>query len=128
VTRSTGRQFRVVPVPLDGVDRREVLPMLVDRQTWLPPRLPLRWAVRRRRWECMPNTLTSNLRALGLLYEWGASMLGSNLDTLLESGVFLDGAEIEALIVYLRGRVLDTELSRRAVTAAPSTAAPNRSP
>jgi hypothetical protein len=70
----------------------------------------------------MPNTLTSNLRALGLLYEWGASMLGSNLDTLLESGVFLDGAEIEALIVYLRGRVLDTELSRRAVTAAPTLA------
>ena len=96
--------------------------MLVDRQTWLPPRLPLRWAVRRRRWECLPNTLTSNLRALGLLYEWGASRLGSNLDPLLESGMFLDGAEIETLIAYLRGRVLDQELSRRAVTAAPTLA------
>jgi len=70
----------------------------------------------------MPNTLTSNLRALGLLYEWGASRLGRNLDPLLESGMFLDGAEIETLIAYLRGRVLDQELSRRAATAAPTLA------
>jgi hypothetical protein len=97
-----------------------MLPMLVDRNTWLPPRLPLRWVVRRRRWECMPNTLASNLRALGLLYEWGARMHGTDVDTLLERGIFLDGAEIEALITYLRSRAFDEELSGSAVIEAPT--------
>jgi hypothetical protein len=92
--------------------------MLIDRNTWLPPRLPLRWAVRRRRWECMPNTLAGNLRALGLLYEWGARMHRGDVDTLLERGLLLDGAQIEALIAYLRSRALDEELSISGVTEA----------
>ena len=94
--------------------------MLVDRNTSLPPRLPVRWAVRRRRWECMPNTLASNLRALGLLYEWGSTTLRTNLDPLLEGGVLLDGADIEALIGYLRSRALEDELSRHEATEAPT--------
>src|SRR5262245_31296809 len=96
--------------------------MLIDCDTWLPLRLPLRWAARRRRWECMPNTLASNLRALGLLYEWGDRTLRTDLDIRLEAGIFLDGAEIESLIAYLRCRALDEELDCSAPAEAPTLA------
>jgi integrase len=70
----------------------------------------------------MPNTLASNLRALGLLYEWGDRTLRTDLDIRLEAGIFLDGTEIESLIAYLRCRALDEELDCSAPTEAPTLA------
>ncbi len=116
------RRFRVVPVRLESPSGCEVLPTLIDAETWLPPSMALRWAVRARRWECMPNTLAGNLRALGLLYRWADAHLGQDLDAFLENGGFLTGSQIDSLVVYLRTRVAEDELARLEPGSAPTLA------
>jgi hypothetical protein len=69
----------VLPLTLDT---GEVLPTLVDADSWIPVRVATRWVVRRRRWRSMPSTLANDLRSIGLLYSWASSALegsGANL-------------------------------------------------
>lgn len=116
------RRFRVIPVRLNGPSGSEVLPTLVDAETWLPPAMALRWVVRSRRWECMPNTLAGNLRAIGLLYQWADAHLGQDLDAFVESGATLTGGQLDSLVAYLRTRVADDELARLKPGSSPSLA------
>ena len=106
------RRFRVVPVRLESPSGSEVLPTLIDADTWLPPSMALRWVMRSRRWECMPSTLSGNLRAVALLYQWADLSLGHDLDAFLDEGALLTGAQIDSLVVYLRTRVAQEEIAR----------------
>lgn len=93
------RMYRVLPLSLDT---GEVLPTLVRCSNWVPARVATRWAVRRRRFECMDSTLARDLRALGLLYEWASQALGCDLDDTLEQCVIPKGRQLDAFISFLR--------------------------
>ncbi|MGA1981114.1 MAG: site-specific integrase [Acidobacteriaceae bacterium] len=80
----------------------ESLPVLVRKSDWIPLRVPTRWAVRRRRFECMENTLSRDLRGVALLYEWAAMTLKSDLDDMLERSEIPQGRQLESLIAFLR--------------------------
>jgi integrase len=97
----------VLPLTLDT---GEVLPTLVDADSWVPVRVATRWVVRRRRWRSMPSTLANDLRSIGLLYSWASSALEGDLDDLLEDGQPITGMQIEDLLAFLRvgGRVVDS--------------------
>jgi hypothetical protein len=71
-TRLASRAFRVVAITLAT---GEALPTLVRSNDWMPVRVPTRWAVRRRRFECMDSTLANDLRGIAYLYEWAAELL-----------------------------------------------------
>jgi integrase len=125
VTRTLARErtFQVLPLALEAASgARELLPMLVERETWLPPRMALRWTVRKRRWECMPATLDKDQRALALLYRWADRNLDVDLDDLLEAGGFLIGGQIDSLVTFLRTRVADAETQRINADATPTLA------
>ena len=49
----------------------ERLPLLVDRETWVPMSLATRWVVLSRRYECAESTLRTDLNGLRYLYVWG---------------------------------------------------------
>jgi len=80
----------------------ESLPVLVRKSDWIPLRVPTRWAVRRRRFECMENTLSRDLRGVALLYEWAATTLKTDLDDMLERSEIPPGRQLESLIAFLR--------------------------
>jgi hypothetical protein len=70
----SNRKYRVLPIALAT---GESLPTLVRSSDWLPLRLATRWAVRRRRFECMSSTLDhaglgSSLRVGGILAQQGS--------------------------------------------------------
>jgi integrase len=94
-------KYRVLPIVLET---GETLPTLVCNSDWIPLRVPTRWAVRRRRFECMDSTLAANLRALGLLYEWAEATLHCHLDDMLERFVIPDGRQFDSLVQFLRAR------------------------
>ena len=106
------RPFRVLPVRLASANTSETLPMLVEAHSWLPLRMPLRWVVRTRRWECMPSTLADNLRSIALLYDWADQALEVNLDDLISQGGLLTSRQIDSLVTHLRTRVSNAELAR----------------
>lgn len=91
--------FRVLPITLET---GETLPTLVHASDWLPVRVATRWAVRRRRFECMDSTLAHDLRAIALLYEWAAVTLRRDLDELLERSEVPACRELESLAAFLR--------------------------
>lgn len=80
-SRKRHDSFAVAQITLET---GENLPVLVRSADWIPTRVPVRWAVRRRRFECMENTLSRDLRGLALLYEWAATTLKVDLDDMLE--------------------------------------------
>jgi integrase len=80
----------------------ENLPVLIRKSDWIPLRVPTRWAVRRRRFECMENTLSRDLRGVALLYEWAATTLKVDLDDILERSEVPTGRQLESLIAFLR--------------------------
>jgi integrase len=82
----------------------ERLPCLVDAQTWLPLRLPMRWAVRYRRYRLQSSTLAGNLRILAKVYRWAWQVANIDLDDYLTSDRRLDARQIESLAAYLRER------------------------
>jgi len=84
------------------LDNGERLPCLVDQRTWLPMRLATRWAVRYRRYRVQASTLAGNLRVVGKIYSWAATVAGLDLDPYLTSGAILDARQLESLAVYLR--------------------------
>lgn len=94
------RPFRVIAIPLPT---GEPLPTLVRSTEWIPVRVPTRWAVRRRRFECMPNTLAHDLRAVGLLYEWSQASLAVDLDEMLERFELPELRQLDSLLLALRG-------------------------
>lgn len=79
----------------------ERLPCLVDSRSWLPLRLPLRWAVRYRRYRVQASTLAGNLRVLGKVYDWAWQIAGIDLDEHLTGGELLTARQIESLAAYL---------------------------
>lgn len=116
------RPFRVLPVRLASANTSETLPMLVEAHSWLPLRMPLRWVVRTRRWECMPSTLADNLRSIALLYDWADQALEVNLDDLISQGGLLTSRQIDSLVTHLRTRVSNAELARIGVDQVPTMA------
>jgi hypothetical protein len=112
----------VLPVRLASSNTSETLPMLVEADTWLPLRMPLRWVVRTRRWECMPSTLADNLRSIALLYDWADQVLEVDLDDLISQGGLLTSRQIDSLVAHLRTRVSHAELARLGVDQVPSLA------
>ncbi len=80
----------------------ESLPLLIRKSDWIPLRVPTRWAVRRRRFECMKSTLSRDLRGIALLYEWGMTTLKIDLDDMLECSEIPPGGQLESLITFLR--------------------------
>jgi len=101
------RDYRVLPVE---IGTGEVLPTLVRNTDWIPVRVATRWAVRRRRFECMPSTLDHDLRALSILYEWADTILHRDLDDMLEQFDLPTGPQLDSLTSFLRlkgSRVVD---------------------
>lgn len=82
----------------------ERLPCLVDAHTWLPLRLPMRWAVRYRRYRLQSSTLAGNLRILAKVYRWAWQVANIDLDDYLTSDHRLDARQVESLAAYLRER------------------------
>jgi hypothetical protein len=93
------RDYRVLPVELGT---GEVLPTPVRTADWIPVRVATRWAVRRRRFECMPSTLDHDLRALSNLYEWADTVLHRDLDDMLEQFDLPTGLQLDSLASFLR--------------------------
>ena len=96
----TGK-YRVLPIVLGT---GEALPTLVRKSDWIPVRVATRWAVRRRRFECMPSTLGHDLRALAFLYDWADKTLLCDLDDMLEALEVPTGRQLDSLIAFLRTR------------------------
>lgn len=86
------------------LDTGERLPCLVNASTWLPLRLPMRWAVRYRRYRLQASTLAGNLRTLAKVYKWAWQVANIALDDYLTSDHRLDARQIESLAAYLRER------------------------
>jgi integrase len=80
----------------------ECLPVLVRKSDWIPLKVPTRWAVTRRRFECMENTLSNDLRAVGLLYEIAFAKFKLDLDESLERCEILPGRELDQLAAFIR--------------------------
>jgi integrase len=85
------------------LDTGERLPCLVDAHSWLPLRLPMRWAVRYRRYRLQSSTLAGNLRILAKVYKWAWQVANIELDDYLTSDHQLNARQIESLAAYLRG-------------------------
>jgi len=86
------------------LDTGERLPCLVNAHTWLPLRLPMRWAVRYRRYRLQSSTLAGNLRVLAKIYTWAWQVANIDLDDYLTSDHRLNARQIESLAAYLRER------------------------
>src|SRR5437870_1275404 len=104
--KRVNRKYRVLPITLST---GESLPTLVRESDWIPVRVATRWAVRRRRFECMDSTLARDLRALALLYEWAEKTVCSDLDDLLERFVVPEGRQLDSLVTFLRVKGMRTE-------------------
>jgi integrase len=86
----------------------ECLPILVRKSDWIPLRIPMRWTVTRRRFECMENTLSNDLRSIGLLYEIARIRFNVDLDESLERCEILPNRELDQLAACVRdGNGLD---------------------
>jgi integrase len=78
----------------------EVVPVLVETESWTPARLALRWVMRNRRTQAASKTVENNLRSLRLLYEWAASRR-FDLEARLFAGESLSADELNAFVEYL---------------------------
>jgi hypothetical protein len=116
------RNNRVLPFVLST---GETLPTLVRNSDWIPARVATRWAVRRRRFECMPNTLAHNLRALALLYEWAETTIRCDLDEMLERSELPTTRQLDSLVLFLRsGGASPLAVNRLATASAQASAIP----
>lgn len=104
----------VLTVVLESGER---LPCLVNRVTWIPVRVAMRWSVRYRRYRVQSSTLESNLRTIGRIYEWAESVAGFDLDDYLTNGHTLSSRHIESMALYFRTR---GEIADAIVAADPS--------
>jgi integrase len=104
--------YRVLPIVLDT---GEVLPTLVRRRDWIPARVATRWAVRRRRFECMPSTLAHDLRALAVLYDWADGTLRCDLDDRLECFEVPTGSQLDSLIAFIRTKGGTSDLTSECI-------------
>jgi len=91
----------VLTVVLESGER---LPCLVDRSTWIPVRVAMRWTVRYRRYRVQSSTLENNLRTVGRIYGWAKRTGGFDLDDYLTSGKTLTARHIESMALYFRTR------------------------
>lgn len=97
-------RFRIVNVtlPSTGKIESEVLPVLVDQMTGLPPRLALRWLMRDRRVRVSEKTLSDDLRGAALLYAFWHDSMQADLDAEFGDGGQMSARQLEQLIEYLR--------------------------
>lgn len=79
----------------------ERLPLLVDRATWVPASLPLRYAVLLRRYQCALSTLRGDMDALRLLYRWGSEAGSSELERRLSGLPLFSREELASLRWFL---------------------------
>lgn len=98
------KALTIVQLVLDSGER---LPCLVETATWLPVKLPTRWAVRHRRYQVQASTLRSNLYSLKKLYEWARSVAEFDLDQYLLSDRRLTARQIESYAAYIREDIAD---------------------
>ena len=116
------RKYRVLPFVLNT---GETLPTLVRNSAWIPARVATRWAVRRRRFECMPNTLAHNLRALALLYEWAETTIRCDLDEMLERSELPTTRQLDSLVLSCSyGRRSGRRLTRHLASPIPTIITP----
>lgn len=80
----------------------ECLPTLVRNSNWIPLTVPTRWAVTHRRFECMENTLSNDLRGIALLYQIAHKRFNLDLDESLERCEILHSRELDRLAACLR--------------------------
>ncbi len=108
------RAFSVIQITLDT---GENVPVLVRNLDWIPTLVPTRWVIRHRRFACMENTLSRDLRGIAALYEWAATAFGVDLDVTLERSEIPPGRQLESLIAFLRRGTAVTGLNSLATVA-----------
>lgn len=103
--RHIAPRFHISNVKLPRVSdqEQEVVPVLVDARSGLPPRLSMRWVMRSRRSAVSEKTLSDDLRGASLLYAFFEDEVGCELDEVFADGRRLSAEELEKLIAYLRG-------------------------
>lgn len=113
-------RFRIVNVtlPSTGKIESEVLPVLVDQLTGVPPRLALRWVMRDRRVRVGEKTLSDDLRGAALLYAFWHDSVQADFDAEFGDGGQMSARQLEQLIEYLR----EGKGSNRGVRALSTTA------
>lgn len=117
--RSTLRGANPFSVRQLTLQTGETLPVLVHSETWIPVRVAMRWAVRSRRYECAENTLSNDLRAIGLLYEVARTQLHVDLDSMLEGCTLSSGVDLDEVAKVIRnGRESDSSECRTLSTTA----------
>lgn len=82
-------------------DSGEVIPVLVERSTWIPARLATRWVLLHRRQRSAAKTLVNNLFTLKLVYCWAKSR-DIDLDELLLADGELSRESLKSLISDLQ--------------------------
>ena len=98
------KDLTIVQLILDSGER---LPCLVETATWLPVKLPTRWAVRHRRYQVQASTLRSDLYSLKKLYEWAGLVVELDLDQHLLNDKRLTARQIESYATYIREDIAD---------------------
>lgn len=87
-----------------SLETGEHLPVLVRRETGIPPTLPARWVMRKRRLEVSYNTTLTNLYGLADLFDWGRSHFSEDLEQFLSEGGQLSPSYLDSLLVFVRER------------------------
>lgn len=95
----TQREFVVKQISLST---GEWLPTLVRNSNWIPLTVPTRWAVTQRRFECMENTLSNDLRGIALLYQIAQREFNLDLDESLQRCEIPPGRELDRLAACIR--------------------------
>ena len=98
VADSAAVRWSVVEADLGTGER---LPLLVDRTTWMPASLPLRYAVLLRRYQCALSTLRGDMDALRLLYRWRGEVCSRELEPRLAGLPLLSRDELASLRWFL---------------------------
>ncbi len=82
----------------------EELPVIRHRETWLPAPIALRYALRTR-FRLGPASLTNDLRAIAILYNWAEATEGvGDFEDFLTSGQVLNRDQLLKFIPYLQLR------------------------
>ena len=82
----------------------EELPIIRHKETWLPAPVALRYALRTR-FRLGPVSLTNDLRAIAILYNWAEATEGiGDFEDFLTSGQLLDRDQLLTFLPFLQSR------------------------
>lgn len=107
--RRKGARYGVLTQLLPSGER---LPVLIDHQTGIPLRMPLRFALKRRRAFGSAGTLATYLRRIGELYDWYTAH-GMDLDAQIISGKSIQLGHLSRALVDLDQGLLRADAERR---------------